>query len=141
MWQLGYAQCSAVSRTQGKYVQVVGSLWQEHVVLLGELVAQSASSYRFAAAKPLLVVVCDGLAFSLCWHSAVRANNAGTLRVQAVHDQQGHPLLEQLLLSTFPCGIGATALHLTGQQRYRRHRRRLLSMLWPRLRPSLHFSK
>ncbi|KAL4854744.1 RuBisCO large subunit-binding protein subunit alpha [Chlorella vulgaris] len=41
----------------GKYVQVVGSLWQEHVVLLGELVAQSASSYRFAAAKPLLVVV------------------------------------------------------------------------------------
>lgn len=107
-WQLGYAEQSAKAMSDEKHLQLTGSLYSESSQLLQELAGKSgmAGILRFRAATPLLLLLRDGIAFSLEWQAGVRAHNAGIMQAADLQDQQGNALLPQLLQAAFPLAAG-----------------------------------
>lgn len=106
VWQLGYATVSAKSLSFEKYDQLMLGLFQDSTRLLPGLLAAGSSGYRFSAAKPLLLLLRDMLAFSLAWSSAVQAHNAGIVAAEDLQDRRGSPLFDQLQQPQFPFAAG-----------------------------------
>ncbi|KAL4437099.1 hypothetical protein ABPG75_004238 [Micractinium tetrahymenae] len=90
-WQLGYAECSAVSLSFDKYQQLQQALHTE-----------VTAAWQKGSTQEALLLQRDQLAFSLCWGAAVRAENAGALQLKEVQDRRGQPLGPLLLQPAFP---------------------------------------
>ena len=107
MWQLGYATRSATSLTGEQYSGFMLQLHSEARSQLSSLAQQSNMvGYRFSAAKPLLLLLRDAAGIALAWASAVRAQNAGSVRLEDLQNRRGQPLGQQLLQPQYPFSPG-----------------------------------
>lgn len=107
MWQLGYASRSAKSLSGDQYSSLLLQLHTEASSQLTALAQQAHScSYRFAAAKQLLLLLRDGCSITLAWSTAVRAQNAGIVRLQDLQDRRGQPLQARLQDHTYSFSAG-----------------------------------